>query len=119
PSHTTARLATPAAPGQSQLRCHVRARGRVAGNGPSGLRLIRGSRRGTVRTEGGAPTGGGRAVAVGAPAPGANMCRTGSHRGRCSYRGGCAVVVGAPAPHANACDTGSHRGGAPTGEGVL
>src|SRR5690606_8091754 len=34
---------------------------------------------------------------VGAPAPGANMCRAGSHRGRCSYRQACPPrVVGAP-----------------------
>src|SRR5690554_1797665 len=41
---------------------------------------------GPVRTGGGAPTTSlPPPRVVGAPAPGANVCRTGSHRGRCSY----------------------------------
>src|SRR5690606_15658469 len=40
-------------------------------------------------------------AAVGVPAPGANMCWPGSHRGRCSYKN--ETAVGAPASGAKMC----------------
>src|SRR5690606_29878888 len=105
------------------LRCYRQRRpcGRVGG----GLHMRRHRRRNAADA----------GSAVGAPAPGANMCLPGSHRGRCSYknetavgarasgakmcwpgshRGRCSyrneTAVGAPAPGANMCWPGSHRG---------
>src|SRR5690606_36369006 len=52
---------------------------------------------------------------VGAPASGANACRTGSHRGGARTRSlPLTPIVGAPAPGAYVCLPGSHRGGDPT-----
>src|SRR5690554_1398104 len=72
---------------------------------------------GAVRRSGGAPTDKPDPPRiVGAPASGANVCRTGSHRA-VRRSGGAPTdkpdpprVVGAPAPGANMCLTGSHRG---------